>query len=164
MEVASHADEAVDAVRVAAEAVSHADEAADALRAAEKATDQAQSFLRTIDRAPTNPRNYELRLGDVTDGGSGLSTVANPPVSPDTLLRETGRSRAIQIPTSDIPEGLQWVKTEGHYGNPILDNNHWELWAPTQYGSMSPAQYVAWWNSQVAPELARRAGNWSIFK
>lgn len=39
MEVASHADEAVDAARVAAEAVSHADEAVDALRVVENTTE-----------------------------------------------------------------------------------------------------------------------------
>ena len=139
----AHGDDVADAAKV----IAHTDkvtQTAKLLDHAEDTGNAAQTFSRTIDRAPINPKNYELRVGDVSDGGLGLSTISSPPVSPKTVLEETGRSRTVQIPKADVPEGLQWKKTPGNYGRPILDNNHWELWSPAKYGSLSLSDYVDW--------------------
>lgn len=158
---------AIRAGKLANKAMNVADTAVDAVKlvnSADVAPDVVQTFSRTIDRAPINPKNYELRIGDVSDGGLGLSTISNPPVNPKTVLEETGRSRTVQIPRTDVPEGMQWGKTPGNYGKPILDNNHWELWDPVKHGSLSPNDYVDWWNQSIAPDLARRAANWVVAK
>jgi hypothetical protein len=121
------------------------------------------SFSRTIDRAPTNPKNYTLREKDLLEGGHGLSTISDE-VSPATVLEETGRRRLVQFPGNDVPPGLEWIKTPGGYGKPILDNNHWELWHPQSFAEMGAGQYVDWWNTKVAPTLAELAENWLVFK
>jgi len=149
----SKVDDIADTVRV----VNVTGDAADAARA----VDVPEFFNRTIDRAVTNPKGYTLRPSDLADGGLGLSTISDS-VPPSTILQETGRPRLVQIPADNIPPGFQWTQTPGGYGKPILDNNHWELWNPNQMQTLSPDEYVNWWNSTVAPWLADRAANWTM--
>jgi hypothetical protein len=116
-------------------------------------------YNRTTDRAATNPKNYTLRPNDVTGSGLGMSTYT---ADPQVVLAGTGRNRLVQIPGHDIPGGLTWTKTPGHPGLPQeLRDNHWELWHPENRHSMSPEQYLGWWNSTIAPDLAQRAANWN---
>ncbi len=176
----AHADDAVDVVRAvnrvddvadAARAVERVGDATDAIHAADTAGDALDAgnvigpnfFNRTIDRAPNNPRNYTLRPSDVADGGLGLSTISDS-VPSGTVLQETGRRRLVQIPADDIPTGFQWAQTPGHYGNPILDSNHWELWHPDRFQELPPGEYVNWWNGTIAPWLAEKATHWSVVK
>lgn len=118
------------------------------------------TYNRGVSRSPSNPKNYWLKPGE-----KGLSTTANPPVTPDEHLELTGRvgkDKVVQIPENDIPEGLAWEKTQGTYGEPKLDQNHWELWSPDKYTVLGPEKYVDWWNNTIAPDLGSRAPNWGI--
>jgi hypothetical protein len=122
-----------------------------------------ETFSRTIDRAKENAKNYTLRDKDVTEGGRGLSTIGDK-VDPKTVLAETGEKRLVRIPRDDVPEGLEWMKTQGNYGKRVLDENHWELWHPQKYNRLTRDEYVSWWNESIAPDLAQRALEWMLVK
>jgi hypothetical protein len=157
----THVDDVVDLTR-SLNAISDTEKV---INQVDNAVDASQGFMRTIDKAPTNPKGYQLDLDDIEKkGGYGLSTIANPPINPQTVFSGTGKKRAVLIPKNDIPTGLEWLKTEGTYKLPTLNENHWELWDPNLYKTLSPGEYVDHWNKKIAPELAKRAANWVDLK
>jgi hypothetical protein len=119
-------------------------------------------LMRGIDRAPANSRNYELGARDT---GSGLSTFSNPPFTAEDIFSTLpNKDRVVNIPVEDVPSGLEWVRTTGTTGNPVLDHNHRELRDPVEFGNRTWVSYQDWWNKMIAPELADRAKQWTIIK
>ena len=70
----------------------------------------------------------------------------------------------LQIPYDDIPKGLEWIQRQGTTGIQLLDDNHWELWSPEKFNSLSPEDLLQWWKLEIAPQLAEKATNWTVIK
>jgi len=111
VEVASHADEVVDAGRVVAEVASHADEAADALRAADEATDALRGVENTAEVVGSKPpivigenmtrvREYANQIG-----GHAYRPWRNDPFDFDLALQRNER----------------WIKDQMRQGREIVD-------------------------------------------
>ncbi len=130
-------------------------------------TDKAPTLLRAADGRPgTNPKVWTL--DPKYDNGSGVSTFANPPVQPDDIFSTDAfryKDRVVHIPSGiSLPPGVDLVQTEGTTGNSLLDANHWELRHTESFDSLPWAEYMDYWNKNIAPEIAKLAKNWLTTK
>jgi len=119
----------------------------------------------------TDPRIYYLRNRDNTKNFNtiGLSVFKRPPVKPNDVFGNPilgkWNNKVVEIDQSTFPSSLanlEFVKSSGNLGDPILDNNHYIMRDPIRLSSMSWKEYMSWWNSEVAPTLANLANQWTV--
>jgi hypothetical protein len=138
VEIASHADDVVDAGRVVAEVASHADEAADALRAAERLSQAGISLerFRSIGRESI-PHVLEAfgdairPMGDIPEAFRSRRVTTLGRTWDIEAAKELGGFRVLDDPNWTIERNFEWLKEAienedvFYLASPVTETNLW---------------------------------------